>query len=209
MTDLRIGDEGYPVALASGAPFVVLSPAEVTYVQERVDKYKTEFRYENVSDLQDVDQIVVKELFIHRWSLWISKQVDYFGGEVDEQALRKSINDYSGEVRQLKKALGMDKVTRDKEHGDDSVSSYLSNLKRRAMEFGINRNNMQAKTIELGQQVVALTTLHFNCDEDERLEQKCTATDIVGWLRDVFIPEFQAVDKAFREGQQKFWIQDI
>lgn len=209
MTTIEIGDEGYPVSLPSGAQFVVLTPDEVSYVRERVGKYKTEFRYENVSDLQDVDMIVTKELFQHRWSLWISKQVDYFGGEVDEQALRKSINDFSAEIRALKKALGMDKVTRDKEHGDDSVSAYLDSLRRRALEFGINRNKMAEKAVELGNQVIALAQLWKNCDNEERLENKCTAEDICNWIWDTFRIEFEAVDKAFREGQQKYWIKDM
>jgi hypothetical protein len=200
-------EDGFPVALPSGAVYHVLAQSEVAYVQERAKQYTETFRWDNVSDIQDVDRIVIMELLCYRWGKFLALGKDYFGDEVqDERELRKNLKEYAAELRQLKKSIGIDKATREKETGADSVPAYLEQLRIRAKEFGINRDKMQAKTIELGQQVIALVTLWDRCDEQEQIENRATANDVCEWLRDVFIPEFQAVDKAFREGHQKMWI---
>ena len=207
-TDPDLNENGLPVRMPSGAVFKVLTRSEVDYLDERVAKYTHEFAWTNPSDLQDVDRMLILELMVYRWGLFLSMSKDYFGDPIDEQALRRSLNDYSGELRQLKKSIGLDKVSRDKERGDDSVPAYLERLRQRAKEFGINRNKMMDKGLELSQQLIALYTLYENCDEQERHEQQCGAEDILSWIRDVYIPEFQSVDEAFRKNHQTYWIAD-
>jgi hypothetical protein len=153
--------------------------------------------------------MLILELMVYRYGLYLSQEKDHWGESIDGNALRRAVNDYSGELRQIKKQLGLDSMSREKSKGADSIPAYLENLRRRALEFGINRNKMMDKGIELSQQVIALVTLWNNCDEQERLEQRCTAEDVCTWLRDTYIPEFQAVDEAFRQGQQRFWIQEL
>ena len=201
-----LSEDGLPVKLASGNVFQVLTSSEVAYVEERVRLYTAEFRWQNVSDIQDVDRIIIFELLVYRYGLFISMQKDYFKDAVDENALRRIIGDYSGEVRLLKKSLGMDKAARERESGADSLPAYLEQLRIRAKAFGVNRDNMTAKAIELGQQVIALYILYKNCDPQERIEQQCTAEDIMKWIGATFQPEFEAVDKHFRETNQKMWI---
>jgi hypothetical protein len=135
---------------------------------------------------------------------------DWFGDEVDEANLQKRAKELSAEIRQVKQqSLGMDKVSRDKDRGEDSVAQYLERLRVRAKEFGINRNKMMDKGLVLLQEVVALTTLWDRCDEQERLENRCTSDNVCTWLRDYFIPEFQSVDEEFRRTSQKLWIQEM
>lgn len=209
MTDVnQVSEEGLSVKLPSGAEFKVLTPSEVEYVNDRVHQYQRTFKWDNISDVQDVDRIVIMELFVYRWGSFLAMGKDYYDDDVDEQALRKSINDWSGELRLVKKSLGMDKATRDKDSGDDSVPAYLERLRLRAKEFGINRNKMMDKGLVLSQQVIALATLYKNCDQQERLEQRCTAEDVCNWLLEVYIPEFQVVDSDFRKTSQTLWIAD-
>lgn len=201
-----VDEDGLPVDLPSGAPFKVLTSSEVEYVNDRVRKYSDEFRWTNVSDIQDVDRVIIMELLTYRYGQWLAKQKDYFDQGIDEQALRRSLNDTSSELRLIKKQLGMDKPSRDKERGDDSVPAYLEQLRRRAQEFGINREKMLDKGLELSQQLIAMWQLHVNCDEQERLENRCTAEDVIEWIGTTFKPEFEAVDAHFRENVQKYWI---
>lgn len=204
-----LDEDGIPVPLPSGAVFQVLTGDEHDYVTQRVKEYTATFRWENTSDLQDVDRMLILELFVFRYGLWLSRTKDYWEESVDEQRLQKSLHDMSGELRQLKKHLGVDKVSRDKERGDDSVPAYLEKLRQRAKKFGINREKMLDKGIELSQQLVALHTLHVNCDAQERIEQQCRAEDLVTWIGDVFVPEFQKVDEHFRANEQRLWIQEM
>ncbi len=202
-------DEGIPVTMPSGGSFPVLNTDEAEYLTERVQRYMADNHFVNVSDLQDVDRMLVMEVLCFRWGNWLSRQRDYFGDPVDENSLRRSLNDYSSELRQLKKILGIDKAARDRLKGDDSVPVYLQNLLSRAKEFGVNRNSMSAKAIELVMQLQALLTLYDNSDDVDRREQHVTQDEIFGWIRETLLPEFQAIDAAFRKGQQKTWIKSL
>ena len=201
-----VSEDGLPVKLPSGATFYVLTKDEEKYFKERVTRYLKDNHFVNVSDMQDVDRMIEMELLTHRWALWLSRQKDYFGDAVDERALRSTLNDYSGELRQLKKSLGIDKVARDKQRGDDSVQEYLANLRVRAKEFGVNRSKQFDKVIELFQQAQALLVLHDNSDPTERMEQRCTTEDVLDWFRTVAFPEFNAIDEEFRNTKQKMWV---
>lgn len=193
------------VQLPSSAPFPV-HEEEVAYFQQRVHLYVTEFRFLNISDLQDVDRMTILELMVYRWGQWLTRGKDYFGDPVDLNETQKQFKEYSNELRQLKKLLGIDKLARDKAKGDDSVSAYIASLQRRAKEFGVMREAQLGKALELFQQMSALVTLHKNCDELERREQHITTDDLIEWLRDIAIPEFEQIDAYFRTHSQKMWI---
>lgn len=198
-----------PVKLPSGATFMVLTQDEVDYVKERVKRYLKDNHFVNVSDLQDIDRMVTMELLVHRWTQWVALQKDYFGDDIDEARYRKTINDYSTELRGLKKSLGLDKPARDKAKGDDSVNEYLSELRRRAKEFGVMRESQLAKALELFNQLKMLVTLYDNCDATERREMRCSMEDIFEWMRTVAFPEYDAIDEHFRQNSQRFWVKKL
>lgn len=201
-------EHGFVVTLPSGAPFRGgLSEDEAKYLDDRAKRYVDDNHFVNVSDLQDVDKLVIYELLIMRWSQQIATGFNSDGTVIDDEELRKSMKDLSGELRQLKKALGVDKQTRDKERGEDSVAAYIANLRRRAREFGIKRDEECDKALELFNQLKALVALHDNADEIEARELKATTKDVIDWIRDVAIPEYDRIDEWFRnqpEGQ-KYW----
>lgn len=200
-------DELRPVMLPSGGLFQVYD-REVGYFQERVKKYLSDNHFTNVSDLATLDQVLMGEMLVWRWMNWVTQQKDYWGDPVDEAGMAKTIKDMSNELRQLKSALGIDKITRDRQRGEESVSAYIANLKIRAKEFGVNRERMSSKAIELFQQLKAEITLYDNCTEDERKELGKTLPELLDWIRNQAIPEFDAIDAHFRENQQKYWVRE-
>ena len=113
----------------------------------------------------------------------------------------------SNEIRQTKKMLGIDKKSREGE--GQTVADYIENLRQRAKEFGVMRNDQAAKAIELFQELSAFIMLHDNTDDVERKEQHCNQEDIINWIREIAIPEFNEIDAKFRETSQKYWIQEI
>lgn len=207
--DLVVDEDGLPVKLPSGATIKVLTSDEVAYIEDRVKRYLADNHFVNVSDFQDVDRMLTMEVLVYRWGQWLGRGRDYFGEPVDEGPLRRSMNDWSGEIRQLKKALGIDKATRDREKGTDSWPVYLQNLLARAKEFGVMREDQLTKALELIQQLIALITLHDNCDDVERAEMHVTQVDVMEWIRTVLIPEFQAIDAYFRQNKQRFYITEM
>lgn len=196
------------VQMPSKATFPV-HEQEVDYITERAALYLSQNHFPNISDLQDVDRMLILELMVFRWGSWLSREKNWWGDAVDDDKLQKSLNAYSTELRQLKKQLGLDKATRDKEKGEDSVAAYLQNLQIRAREFGIMRESQLAKCIELFQQLQALVTLHRNSDETERREMHTTQDDLFEWLTTVAFPEFNIIDAHFREHSQKAWIRSV
>lgn len=208
IADPNAPDPGFKVKSPSGADFYVLNASEKAYWEDRVKRYMTDNHFVNVTDLQDVDRLMVMELLMWRWGLWLSQENDYWGNSVDPDALQKAINEYSKELRQVKKLLGIDKVTRDKEKGE-SVAEYIENLRRRAKQFGIVRNEQSVKSITLFKELHALVTLHDNCTESERKNQDIELEDIMDWLREVAFPEFDEIDKNFKETNQTYWIHEM
>lgn len=202
-------EDGLPVTLPSGVVFYVLTSSEVDYVKDRVKRYLTDNKFSNVADLQTLDQVITLETLVFRWSLWLSRQKDYWDDDIDEKSFRSSVNDYVGEIRQIKKSLGIDKVARDKAKGEDSVHEYLANLRERAMAFGVHRDNQTAKAIELFQQLKMLLTLSENCDAIEQREMHCTPDDVMEWIKTVAIPEFDQIDAYFRETNQRTWVRSM
>lgn len=201
-------DQGIQVMLPSGAAFYVLTQDEADYLAERVTRYLSDNHFVNVSDFQDIDKMVVFELFVHRWSLWLSKGRDYYDEEINSKQLADTVNAYSTELRQLKKNLGMDKPARDRQRGDDSVAAYLDALPQRALEFGYMRNEQCAKIQEAFMRLSAMLTFHDNCTELERAENAVTKDDMFEVLRQE-IAAYNQIDEDFRTNVQKYWVRKM
>lgn len=196
------------IILPSGAPFPVY-PQEATYVTDRAERYLTENRFTNVSDLQDLDRVLIMELLCIRWGIWISQGHDYGTGDVDVDVLQKSLKAHSVELRSLKSQVGIDKKTRDRAKGIDSPAQFISDLLARAKEFGVTREAQLGKALELFQQMKAMVTLHLNADEQERQELHIQLEDLLAWIVNVLIPEYDEIDEYFRTHSQRFWVRQL
>lgn len=196
---------GIPVVLPSGAVYYVLTDEEERYLRERIERYQTDNHFVNVSDVQDIDKMITFELLIHRWTLWLSKGRDYYDEDINIKQYSEMVHGYSTEVRQLKKALGVDKSTRDRTRGDDSLASLWANLQRRAAEFGYKRNEEFVQSITSFHRLKAMLTFHDKCDELERKENGCDAVDVLEVLRQE-IAKFDAIDEKFKFEKQTLWI---
>ncbi len=165
MTDVQsfVTEEGIPVLMPSGAEFKVLTQDEADYLDDRIARYMDINKFANISDIADLDRMLIFELLTFRYGLWLARGRDYFDETVESQSLRKTLIDMSGELRMIKTKLQIDKVSRDRNRGTDSVAAYLENLRRRAKEFGIHRDRQSAKAIELMNDIIAFLTVHDNC----------------------------------------------
>lgn len=198
-------DDGLPVKLPSGANYFVLTDAEARELRDKAERYLKDNHFQNVSDMQEIDRMIIFELQIYRWNLWISRGRDYWNESVNVKQLSDMVKDYSTEVRQLKKALGLDKTTRDRTRGDDSVAALWDNLLRRARDFGYMRNEQYMQVITSFQRIKAMITLHKNTDEIERKENACELSDVLEVIEEE-IAKFDAIDEKFRFEKQTLWI---
>lgn len=194
------------VTLPSGAAGLVHED-EVTYFRERSKRYMKDNSFHNISDLQDIDRLLVAELLWFRYGFWLATQRNYWGEQVDEKELHRAIKDLSVEIRALKKSLSLDKETRDKQRGEDSPAAYIVELRRRAREFGYMRERQLDRALELFNELKSKVSLYDNCNEDERVEMGIQTPDkILDWIREEVIPKYDEVDQHFRDNEQKYWI---
>jgi hypothetical protein len=209
MTDVAnydvLSDGGFAVILPSGTVAMVLTESEKTYMDDKIDRYMSDNHFTNIVDIAEVDKLVVWELLIHRWGMWVMKDQDYFGEEITVKSLVADMNTYATRVGVIKKQLGIDKVARDRAHGDDSIPSFWDSLKRRALEFAVMRSDQCNKIIESFMRVKGMLQLYDNCTDAERAENHCELSDVIEVLREEII-EFDKIDQVFRETKQKYWI---
>ena len=111
----------------------------------------------------------------------------------------------STEVRQLKKSLGLDKATRDRTRGDDSIAAFWDNLQRRAREFGYKRNEEAVQAITSMQRIKAMLQFHRNCDLTERKENHCEIEDVLEVI-DEEVHLYDQIDEKFRFDVQTYWV---
>lgn len=197
----------YPVSTPSGGQINLQTPEEADWYDQRRDQYLQQNMLPNVSDLLDLDRLLQLEVMVFRWGQWISQGFDYMQTLVDAQDLQKHIREYSREIRELKTALGIDKVTRDKEKGE-SVPDYLTTLLDRAKVFGYHRNKQYETAVTLMYQLRSMLLTYDRCDEIERNELDLSPDTIMDWIRTKMFSEWDALDQDFRDNQ-KIWVRDL
>jgi hypothetical protein len=196
-------EESFEVTSPSGAKVTLMTIDELEHYNRIADRYRQDNSFKNISDLLELDRILTFEIAAYRASQWLTMGEDYKGRKINANELQKSLDIFSREIRGIKKDLGIDKATRDKDQGE-SVADYVKNLGVRAKEWGITRNKQAVRAITILMELRGLITLYENSNAAERKEFNANLEDIVGWLKDQF-KEFDEIDAALRENQQ-YWI---
>lgn len=203
------GDPIIKVKGASGAIFDVLTTHEQTWFKNALKKYLSEYSFENIADIQDLDRLLGNELLSYRYAIWLIKGtgVDYDGMQFDETAVRSQKQKLDQEIRLIKKHMGMDRKGRIEDE-QQSAAEYIRGLLRRAKEFGVHRDHQTAKAVDLFHELRKLVGLHRRADEEERRHLGVELPDIFQWIEEVALPEFEAIDDAFRKNQ-RLWIKEV
>lgn len=201
------GVQIFPVEGAGGLSLKVLGEDEKEWFESNLRKYQTEYAFENVADLQDLDRLLGLELLSYRWTGYLIQGVDRAGKKVVEKDVRIGKEKIDGEIRLLKAAMGMDRKNRMTAEVE-SVPDYLKNLLRRAHEFGVHRDHQIAKAIDLLMELKKLVGLQLRVDEEEALMLGVSDRAILQWIREVAIPEFDLIDEQFRKNQ-RLWIKEV
>jgi hypothetical protein len=200
-------EDGIPVTLPSGATYFVLTDTEEHYLRDKIGRYMSDNHFVNVSDILEIDRMVTFELLIHRWTLWLSRGKDYWNNTINSKQLSDTVQEFSREIRQLKKGLGVDKTSRDRTRGDDSMAAHWDNLLQRAREFGYLRNEQFTQVITSFQRIKAIVQFHLNSDEIERKENACELPDVLEVIQEE-ISKFDQIDETFRFEKQRMWIRN-
>lgn len=197
----------FTVTTPSGSELHLQMQEEADWYESRRDRYQKDNHFPNVSDLQDLDRLLMLEVLSYRWGIWMGQGFDYQYSRVDEGQLKNNIKEYSVEIRLLKQSLGIDKATRDKEKGE-SLSDYVANLLQRAKEFGYHRNEQYEIVVTKFYELSSMIKTYDRCDEEERNFLDLSQETIFQWIRDNVLKDFDDHAAAFRKNQS-IWIRQM
>lgn len=196
------------VATPSGQHIEVRGDAERLFYEGQSRKYLVENRFTNASDLLDLDRLVFLELLIYRASVWLGRGQDYDGtllGDRAEQDARRSLKENSALISTIKNDLGMTKSQRDKAQFENA-GSYITQLKQRAKEFGVHREQQLDRALVMINQLFSIVGAFDRSNEFERKKIGFESeAEILDWVREVMRPEYEAVDKHFVQHTQRYW----
>lgn len=193
------------VTTPSKAKWPVLTKEEAKVYNSSKKAYMDELRFDNHIDIKELDRLLAQELLWYRRSYWTSLERDY-NGEMIGPDVEKGIVEASKAIMEIKKNLGLDKRTRDGGNAE-SISELWDYLCLRAREFGILRNQQAIKAIDILKTMEAMLTAYDGSTGPERKQFGFEIEDIIEYFRSE-LPNFNAIDDAFREGQA-LWIGDF
>jgi hypothetical protein len=196
----------HAVKTPSGADINLQSTEEAVYYEQRRDLYLQHNHFVNISDIQDLDRLLTLEIMVFRWSYWLNQGFDYIASRVDEKQLKDSIREFSTEIRQVKSALGIDKVNRDRDKGEN-FGDYLTNFLARGKEFGYMRNEDYDMAVTLFWELTAMVRTFYRADTQEREELGLSADIICEHIRDKILPRWDALQQSHRKNQA-IWVRD-
>jgi hypothetical protein len=197
----------YTTITPAGSELHLQTQEEADWYESRRDRYLHDNMFPNISDLQDLDRLLMLEVLSYRWGLWMAQGFDYLYTRVDEGALKNNIKEYSVELRLLKQSLGIDKSSRDKIKGE-SLSDYTEKLLERAKEFGYHRNEQYARAVTKFYELRSMVMTYDRCDEEERAILDLSMESILDWIRTHAIKEWDEMSAAFRKNQS-MWVRDM
>lgn len=214
MADLIDGDDSVvvkdsdavEVVTPSGLTIEVMGQAEADFYNQMRDRYGQDNKLKNVSDFLELDRILLMETMSFRWGQWLLSGSKYDGSRINPKEIQTSISSYSKEIREIKGALGIDKVTRDKDKGSN-FAEFMNMLSLRAKEFGVHRDNQIVEAINMLNEFFAAATASRNMNEREQKEFNMRADDVI----DLILSrekDYQKIDEQFKKNQ-KIWIRDI
>ena len=204
------GDEGsddfVEVISPSGATVRVMNQEEADHFERISAQYQTDNKFTNISDLLELDRILTFEIASYRYSQWFNRGEDYDGRKISAPDAQKALELFSKEIRGIKKDLGIDKSTRDRDQGEN-LAAYIASLGVRAKEFGITRNKQAVAAITLLMEIRALVALYENSSESERKTFGATLDNLVHWIKEKS-EEFDQIDAELRK-KQTYWTREL
>lgn len=198
-------EKGIRVETPSGTYMSLLTQEEADFYNKISKEYQEDNKFNNISDLLELDRVLSLEVLCFRQSTWVLLDGDYEGRPLPKD-IQKNVQLLSREIRDIKSGLGIDKKTRDVGQGD-TIAEKWENLKHRAHQFGWMRNEQVIKAHTLWKELEAKVTMYKNSTPQERTLFEMHGDDLMEWLEQAF-KEFDEIDENFRR-EQKIWIRDF
>jgi|GEM_PF-6604425 len=194
----------------TGSTIQVQGDAEREFYERQRDNYMQQYKFTEVSDLSDLDALLLHETLDFRYTSQLASGKAYDGRALvfgEEEQFRQNKLAEAKVIGDLKRQLGITRAARDQQQGN--VADYIRELQRRAKEFGVYRDEQRSLSISLMKELESIVTTWQRSNETERRVVGIeTEADIVTWILDTMLPRLHAFEAAFL-AEQKKWRADL
>lgn len=182
----------YTVDLPAGGQLDLESAEEVSLWNEHATRYIDDFGLIKQNDLMLLGAILTHALTMFRAQQMLSDPKKM--AEAQNRIIKAS-----EQIRELEKALGIDKKTREA-GGQHTVGSYVGTLKRAAHAHGI-RISKRTKAYEgFVMELRWRVRLLRNGDEEDRRHHGVSEKEIINWV-ETKLAELEEADKTWAQEQ--------
>jgi hypothetical protein len=199
----------FQVDLPAGGKLLLHSLEEVDLWEESAKRYMQDYQLTQQNDLLLLGSVLSQQLAMFR----AQQRMNGMKPKLDERgvptgqyvrselkvndmgAAQSTIIKASTEIRELEKALGIDKKTREA-GGAHTVQNYVTTLKSAARQYGIHLSKRMKAYEQLAMDARWRLRLMRNGDAEDRAYHKLTPQTVCDWLEDE-LTKLEAIDKEY------------
>jgi hypothetical protein len=208
----------FEVDLPAGGRLMLHSVAEVDLWEESSKRYMQDYQLNQQNDLLLLGAILSQQLAMFRAQQrmnGMTPKVDDKGQPTGEYvrkelkvnemgAAQSTIIKASTEIRELEKALGIDKKTRE-QGGAHTVQNYVLTLKKAARQYGVHLNQRMQAYEKVMMDARWKLRLLRNGDPEDRSYHKLTPQALCDWLEEE-LTKLEEVDKQFAKQKASVFV---
>lgn len=210
--------QNFEVNLPAGGKLVLQTQDEVDMWDESSKKYQSDYRLTKSNDLVLLGAILTQNLALFRAQQRLNGMEPEFDKAgiptgrykkssitaKDTSAAQTSIIKASEEIRNIEKALGIDKKSREA-GGAFTVADYIATAKKAAHQFGIHVAKRNKAYEEFVMELRWKVRLLRNGDAEDLQHHNLNPDSILSWAEDEMV-KLEAIDKQFAKEKGKVFI---
>lgn len=204
--------DDFVVELPGGGAHIPLQSAEEVDRWATLEAaYRDQYDLRKINDLTNLGTLLVQQVNLYRAQLGLSGRVpktDEEGlptGDYEQRVLRtpevrnfqEQITNASKEIREIERAMGIDKKSRD-QAGDESLKSWLVQMKARAHRYGLHVSKRVHAYEEFVMELRWRLRLNEIGDAEDRHYEDCSDEGVIRWAREQ-LAELEQADRTFAQ----------
>lgn len=208
-------ERGYSVDFPGGGSMRLFTPEEVDLFERTSRKYVEDYALTKTNDLVLLGAILTQIVVMHRSQQRLAGMEPEINEEgqptgryraikvkpAELSAAQSIVTKCATEIRDLEKALGIDKKSREA-GGQHTVANYVENLKRAAHQYGVRITERVKEFEAFNMELRWKLRLLRNGDDEDRAYHNITPESICEWAeRELARIEAQDKDWAKTKGK--------
>lgn len=208
----------FEVELPAGGSLLLHSLEEVDLWEESAKRYVQDYQLTQQNDLLLLGAILSQQLAMFRAQQRMNGMTPELDGKgaptgqyvrkelkvADMGAAQSTIVKASTEIRELEKALGIDKKTREA-GGAHNVQNYVQTLKAAARQYGVHLSKRMQKYELMAMEARWRIRLLRNGDAEDRRYHGITEQKVIDWLEEQLV-ELEKADQEFAREKHRVFI---